>query len=440
LNLPRRLAGAGALALLVLAFNAAPAAAAPARTVRDRWSAPFHLAGPTSLDLLPSTLAFAPSSGATVGFATQDEDNPADSEAFTVTRSAAGRVGRVQPVAGSQQILDLAYDGTTLKLLAASAGNGGACCSTAQVVSVDARGRRSARAVTSALSGATVGRLLVLPRHVIVAVLAAANGVWVERAPVRGGHAPGPAHQLLSGVPTTLAAADLSGGRSVVAWTSSPRPALEPPRTIMTAFGSATTAPRSPRVAWSVSAGHEIDELQLSGGSPMGTAAWVESWFDRAGAFHSEVVVADLEPPVRPKPFPVSGRFASGVSLASDDRGDQTVTWEACDPLADCRVEAVSRRAGARFGAVRALGAIDASQAPVAAVAPDGEAVVGWISNGHVFAAEQPRAGAGFAPVHKVSGTSYASDLTLGFAPDGTALAAWTEGSVASSVVGAVLR
>jgi hypothetical protein len=406
----------------------------------DHWGRPFQLAPPMSLDLMPASLAFAPSGAAAVGFGAQDEDNPANSEAFTVVRSARGRVGRVATVAGAQQILDLAYDGKTLKLLTATGPSGQTCCTTAQVVSIDARGRRSVRTVTDARSGAAMGQLLVLPRHVTVAVLAAENGVWVERAPERGGHVPGQAHQLVAAVPSVLSATGLSGGRSLVAWTATTGAAAPPPGSIMVARGSSTTGPHSPAAALRIPPGHGFDEVHVTGGSTYGTAAYVESWFDRAEVFHSEVAVADLKSPVRSKPFPISGRFASGVSLASDDLGDQMLAWQACDPLGGCRVEAVSRRAGGKFGRVTALGAVDAGEPPVAAVAPDGEAVVGWISNGHVFADEQPRPGARFAGVHRVSPTNYASSLNLGFAPDGTALAAWTQGTLNSSVVGAVLR
>ncbi len=187
-------------------------------------------------------------------------------------------------------------------------------------------------------------------------------------------------------------------------------------------------------------AGHAIDELQVAGGAADGTAAWVESWFDRAGNFHSEVAVADLKPPVRGKQLSIPRRLASGISLAADDRGDQMLAWQACDGLGACRVEAAGRRAGGRFGAPSALGAVDASEPPVAAVAPSGEAVVAWISNGHVFAVQQPRPGARFAPVHRVSATNYASSLALGFQPEGTAVAAWTQGTLNSSVMGATLR
>jgi hypothetical protein len=387
-------------------------------------------------DLLPADLAFSAAGGAAVGFGAQDEDDPADAQVFRVVRSARGRLGRVQPVAGAQQLLDLGYDGSTLKLLTGSAPSGQTCCTSASIVSVAADGRQSERAVTDSLAGATLGRLLVLPHHVTVIALAAENGVWVARTDSRhrslGARALTPAGAL----PEALAATTLPGGRSLVAWTATDRPAASPPRAIFVAGGSETGMPGPPRVELTVPRGHEIDELQVAGG----TVAYLESWFDRAGAFHSQAAAADLKPPVRPRTFAVAGGLAAGLSLAANQTGDRMLAWKTCDALGACRVRAAGRPAGRRFGSIQKLGAIDASQSPVTAVAPHGEAVVAWIANGHVFAAEQPRPGLAFARVQKLSKTDYAYDLTLGFAPTGTAMAVWTQGTLNSSVMAAILR
>ena len=438
----------GARTWIVAAVALIGGMALPGPAQADRWGAPFRLAGPLPVDLLPAELAFAPTGQVAVGFGAQDEDNPSDSQALMVTRSARGQTGKVHTVSGAQQILDLAYDGSALKLLTASSPSGQSCCTTAQAVSL-AGGHTSAQTISGAIFGATVGRLLVFARHVTVVALGSMNGVWVQRSPAAGGRAPGPARRLTAATdqPTTLTAAALSRGRSLVAWTANAGPAAPGPRALVVARGSQTSAPQSPRTALRVPANHEIDELDAAGGSQVktggpaeGTVAYVESWFDRAGAFHAQVAAADLKAPVRPRAFPIAGRLASGVSLASDARGDQVLAWKACDSFGGCRAEAVGRAAGRRFGAVTGLGAVDASESPVAAVAPNGEAVVGWVANGHVFAAEQPRPGARFAPVHRVSATNYATGLTLAFAPRGGALAAWTQGTLNSSVMAATLR
>ena len=68
----------------------------------------------------------------------------------------------------------------------------------------------SQRTVTEKIAGPTMGQLLILLRHVTVAAVAAGNGVWVERAPVRGGHRPGPARRL------TIAAASRQRRTAVV--------------------------------------------------------------------------------------------------------------------------------------------------------------------------------------------------------------------------------
>jgi hypothetical protein len=208
----------------------------------------------------------------------------------------------------------------------------------------------------------------------------------------------------------------------------------------MIARGSPTAAPHSPHAAVTVRSGHEIDELAVAGGSAAGTAAYVESWFDRAGAFRSQAVVADLVRGARRRAFAVVGGLAAGVSLAADARGDLVLAWKTCDQLGACRVRVAARPADKGFSAPVGLGRIDPSQSPVAAVAPSGEALVGWVSGGHVFAADQSRAGVRFGPVERVSATNYAADLTIAFARGAGALAAWTQGTLNTSVMAARLR
>jgi hypothetical protein len=95
------------------------------------------------------------------------------------------------------------------------------------------------------------------------------------------------------------------------------------------------------------------------------------------------------------------------------------------------------RGARRRFSSQQ-LSAVDASQTPAVAVAPTGEALLGWVSQGHVFAAEARPGASQLGPARIVSRTGFAADLTLAFGPARQALAAWTQGTVAQSVMGAV--
>jgi hypothetical protein len=397
--------------LILLAATFALAAATPAPA--DSWGAPQRLAGPLSLDLAPARIAFSPGGAAAVGFGAQDEDHPAEARALVVSRSAHGLLASARRVPGAREILDLSFDGRALELLAGSAPAGLACCSSAGLELAGGRGQTIIRT----LAGATVGRLLVLPRHVTMAVLGTARGVWVWQSSGGGARRLSPA----AAAPQTLAAEVLPGGRPAVAWSTAGARTLS-----LWSMGA-------PRAAITLPRGHAIDELGLAGG----TLAWVESWLDAAGSYHSVVAVADLARPAHPRAFPVAG-LAAGLWLAANARGDELLAWKTCDAAGACTVRAVSRPARRRFGAVQTLAPIDASQAPAAAVGPHGAGLVGWIQAGHVYAAAQPRAGGSFADPRQVSATQYAADLALGSAPNGAALATWTQGTLATSVMAAI--
>jgi len=435
-----------ALAAALWLGSAAPAPA-------DTWSAPFRLAEPVSIDLLPAQIAFAPSGGAVIGFGEQDEDQPAAAQALIVSRPEHGRLAKPRPVPDAQAILDAGFDDGTLVLLTGTSEAGQACCSSASVIAY-AGGRfgRPQTVTGTLLAGATVGRLLVLPGHVKLAAIGTAAGVWVAQSGRAGGLTRPRRLTAASASAQTLAASALSGRRSVVAWTASTgRPGAPNPRAIELAYGSATRAPSRPRAAVVAARGHEVDELQLAGG----TLAWVESFYDGRGAYHSTVFAVDLSRAAgRPRPFAVSGQ-AAGLSLAADARGDALLAFKACGQPGVCTVYAAGRAAGGRFDAPLALGSIDASQAPAATVGASGEGLVGWIARGHVYAADRPpsarlsrtaggasprRGSSPFARARLVSAANYAADVTLAFSPSGGALAAWTQGTLNPSVMGAVYR
>jgi hypothetical protein len=263
--------------------------------------------------------------------------------------------------------------------------------------------------------------------------------VWTELTGKKGRPAPARLLTPKAAAPQTLGATVLRANHTVLAWTAAapPAPSTAGPAAIMVANGTARRAPRRPRPAVKVAAGHQIDELAVGQGSSQGTLAWIESWSDSAGHLHSMAVVADLGRHIRARTFEIPGLLASGLSLAADPSGAQVMAWKVCDLSGTCRVETAVKDRGRRFGQPISLGRIDPTAAPAAAVSPQGEGLVGWIDRGHVLAAARDRRARAFAPTRVVSRTSSAMDLTLGFGPSG-ALAAWSEGTFTETVMGAV--
>jgi hypothetical protein len=429
------LAAARSAAITTLAVTALSGLGAPAAAAAG-WGRPFRLAQPQTTDLTPARIAFSATGEAAVAFGTQAEDNPALSSAFVASRSPQGRLGAPRAVPAAKQVLDLAFDGAALELLTGTASAANTCCDS--VGAVELKGGRFARTRTlvSKLTGATLGLLSGSPPAPLLAAVATDRGVWVAQSSSGDRFAATRRLTAAAAMPLTLAASSLPSGQTTVAWTASDAGENAPTR-IFTASTSALGAPRGSHLAFTVGAGHQIDELGLAAASARATAGWIESWFDRGGAYHAQVVVADLGTGTRARAFAVPGQLASGLTIAGDASGDQVVAWKACDATPSCSVRAALRRAGQRFGAPVRLGAIDADQDPAAAISSSGSALVGWIDNGHVLAAARsPRARA-FAAARLVSGTSYAADLALAFGPTGQALAAWTQGTFAPDLVGA---
>jgi hypothetical protein len=427
-------------AVALLAVSLALAVTAPAQA---GWQAPFRVAGPYSLDVLPPHLAFSASGQTGFGFAVQNEDHPPSSQAFSALSSKSGKPGAPVRVPDAQQVLDLAFDGSNLTLLIGTSQARRPCCSSARLVTVAGDKPQRPRTVIRRLTGATVGQLLALPGGRLLSTVATAQAVWTELTGDKGQPAAARLLTPASTAPQTLSATTLRGNRTVVAWTAAagpPAPSSVGPSTIVVADGSAKRAPRRPRVAVTVPAGRQIDELTLGRGSGAGTVAWIESWTDSAGALHSAAVVADLGRHIHARSFEIPGLLASGLSLAGDPSGAQALTWKVCDLAGSCRVQAVVKDAGEGFGQAIALGPIDASQPPAAAVSGHGVALFGWVSHGHVLAAARGRRARRFAPTRVVSGTDSAMDLTLGFGSGNTAMAAWSQGTPSEMVMGAVFK
>jgi hypothetical protein len=421
--------------MLGIAGAAAPAANA------SGWGRPFRLAPPYTTDLTPATVAVGSAGQAAAAFSAQDEETPAVSNPYVAMRSAGGRVAPPQAVPRAQLVLDLAFRGRALELLTGNSETGKSCCSTVQASSLASGGSGRPQTLVSKLAGTTTGSLTQLPSGSLLAMIATDRGVWVAQA--RSGGRFGPARRLtsVSAMPWTVAATADARGRTVVAWTSTSGQQGEiAPNQIVAAAGSERSAPAGSRTVFTAASGRAIDELALAPAASAITGGWVESWFDRRGAYHSQVVVSDLAAGSRGRVFSVPGQTPSALVIAGNGRGDELAAWKSCVSSGTCTVTVSVRRAGKPFGPARRLGSIDPGQSPAAAVAPDGDGLVGWIASGHVYAAERRPGAVGLRATRIVSSTAYASGLTLAFGPSRTALAAWIQGTLAPDVVGAVFR
>ncbi len=422
------LASAGALALAALA----PASALAA------WDSPFRFAQPVSLDILAPRIAFSASGAAAVSYSVENADNPSQSHSYVAWRSARGRRSEPQRIPSSQEILGSDFNGSTLELLSGTSPSKEGCCSSVAVRSLSSRGTLGhPQRLVSKLTGATSGRLLSLSNGMFAAI-ATGRGVWVSQSPSRGSF--GPVHLLTSGDarPQAMRAAELDDGGAIVAWTETNR-STGPyaARQIFVATGAATSAPARARALVTVAKGHSIDELGLVGSGRQPALAWIESWYDGNGNYRSQVVVADISHPGQRRRIAVHGTIASGLAFVANGAGKQVLSWRTCTFKGSCTARAEARASGGRFARDSRLGSIDAAAVPTAAVASRGEALVGWIADGHVLAADLRAHARRFAAAETVSATHYAADLTLGFAPTGDAIAVWSQGTLAPDVMGA---
>ncbi len=427
-----------AVAALAGACMLAVAGAVPAAADASGWSRPFRLTSPYSTDLTPASVAVAADGTAAAGFSVQDEDQPAVSHPFVAMRSSGGKVSSPRSVPSAQLVLDMTFAGSTLKLLTAGSESGKPCCSTVQAVSLANGKLGRPQTLVGKLTGATIGNLTTLPSGRLLATIATDRGVWV--AQTRPGSGFGNTHRLTAGsaMPWTVAASADARGQTVVMWIATHGQQGEiAPTQIVAAAGSERAAPGNARTVFTASAGRSIDELALGSAGSAVTGGWIESWFDR-GEYRAQVVVSDLAASSRGRVYSVTGQTPSGLQIAGNGRGDQIITWKLCGSSGTCTVAAAVRRRGGQFGAAQNLGSIDPGQSPVAAVASDGDSLVGWISSGQAYVAERRPSDSRLGARRAVSSTTYASNLALAFGPGRTALAAWTQGTLAPDVVGAV--
>jgi hypothetical protein len=427
--LTRAGAGSGAAcAAWLLALVLAPACWAG-------WSRTVRLSGPQGLDVQPPEVALGHNGAAAVAFGVQDEDNPAFSDAFTLTGTPAAGFTRPRRVPGALAVLAVEYDPSgALEELTGTSRPGLQCCATAAVRPWPGRGRPTT--LVRGLTGTTDGQLVPLENGQLLAAVATQRGVWVAQS--RAGRFAAARRVHFGGALTDLAAAALPRGGGLVAWATASGGYGAGARRILVSW-TATGSPSPAQVAVTVPVGHTVDELALAPGTRTPAVAWIESWYDARGARHSVAQVRDIGG-ARVRTISQPFELASDLTLAGDGAGDQVLAFDGCSAAGTCVARAAIRRARGGFGPPQRLGAIDPSQAVAATVTGAGAVLVGWVGSGHVVAAEAGPRWVRFGRARTISSTNYGSDLTIAPGPRNTAFAAWTQGTFSPIVVGSWFR
>lgn len=423
------------LVLIVCGLGLSPA------TAWAGWTRPFALTPPGTLDRLPAQLAIAPSGASGAAFSILDVDTPGSAQAYLVQRSAPGTVGSPRAIGGAREILALGYSSRGLELLTGGSPAGLDCCSTVGTARVGAQGVPSgAQTLVGGLTGATLGELVPLAHGRQLAAIASERGVWVSESGTGGRF--GTARRLTGSAesPQALSAAPLDGENAVVAWTAAAGPAgFADPRSIFYAMASHRSAPHTAQTLLRAPAGHHVEELVVAGRAKRATAAWIDSSFDRRGAYHAQVRAADFAAHPSVRDFAATGGLPAGLSLAADPAGAQALSYETCRADGGCTVWVTTRGPASPFQAVTALGAVDAGQSPALSVSRSGRVIVGWIRGGHPVAAVGSAGHGRFGAVRSLSPTVYAYDIAVADGPRG-GLAAWTQGTLHPSLVAAGYR
>ena len=375
------------------------AALAPGGAAAAGWSAPFHLAGPFAGQATRTIASLASSGELLAGFSVFHVDDPAVSQGWLATRPKHGRAAPPRGLRGVAQVLDVTFDRRRPVALGVAG---------TEAVLVDGASRRTLRAV---LDGPALGRLEPQAGGRILAAVASAGGVWEGS----GGRT-----RLLGGRTSTalsLASARTAGGRTGLAWL---------------VHGRAMLASPSTQVALVAGRGHALDGLALAPDGKRFTLAVVESWVDRRG-YHSVVRIGRTT-------FAAAGEAASDVTLAGDARVAQVLAFEGCERSGRCWVQVAYRSRGGRFSAPVRVGTVDPGEAPAAAVSSGGNAVVGWVYRGRVYAVRRAPGAAGWGPARRLDRTPYASGLSLAGGARSEVAAVWVQGTVSPEVMGAELR
>jgi hypothetical protein len=413
----------------VLAAAALPSAA------QAGWGRTLRLDGPQPRDILPAQIGFSAAGAAAIAFGVENVDDPVSSTAFAAVRAPSGHVGRARRIPGAREPLAVTYDGSRLALLTGTAPRHSVCCATAQVVVAAGAGHRAQRAtLVRGLTGDTEGQLLAIAHGGLMAALSTQRGVWVAQA-AAGRLLPSATRLASDGAPQDLVAAPLAAGGAAIAWSTDLGGGEIAPRRIEIALGSPTRPPHDQHVAVVVPAGHSVDELALAAGTPDPTLAWVESWFDPRGDYHSRVEVAPARSGAREHAVSPADELASELSFAAGPSGRQVLAWVGCRSAGKCVARAASRpRAAAPFGRAQRLGAADGAQGTGAAVSDRGQALVGWIDDGNVTVSTRAPTAKPFSRARAISRSGTDADVMIAFGPGRVALAAWTQGTLAASL------
>jgi hypothetical protein len=367
-------------------------------------------------------------------------DTPGQSQAYAVTRRAGGAVAAPRQLGSAQQTLALGYDGAALELVTGTGGSRRSCCTSAQAVQITAGGvLQRPRTLVGGLAGATQASLLTLGNGSMLAAVATERGVWV----VQSAHSNrfGAQHRMTAAgqLPQALSAAWLGGQSTIVAWTAALGPTT-PARSINYALGTKSGAPHRVQTLLTVPAGHRIDDLAVARRGSGATAAWVESWFDGRGAFHSVVRAADVAATPGVRTLSSADASASGLEFASDPAGDQAVAFKTCRQNGSCTAHAAVRGASSSFGRTVSFGALDPSESPATAVGPHGRTIVAWVRGGRPMAVAGAAGTGRFGAAQALSSSLFAYDMTVAFGPGRDAVAAWSQGTLNPSEVGAPYR
>jgi len=442
----------GAIAALLSGFGAPGALARGAAFGR-----PVRLAA-SALESSSPVAAFAPGAVPAVAFSFFDPDRPARAQAWLALLRGDGRAAGARALHGAAAVLDAASYGGALQLLVA--GPAGRCCTAVSLHPAARRGLGRGPVLVRDRAGGYIGSLVAAGRG-LLAVVADTAGVWAAQA--RSGTRFGPAHRLTgrAASPETALAAPLAGGRTLVAWAGADASyGTGPVDTIDLAAGTATRPP-IPVASHTLASGHVVDELALTPGPPLPALAWIEGFYDSAGAFRTELVAADYAPRLRPRVLAGGGTSPggggaspggggaspgggaaplSGLAGAGDGTGDELLAYKSCDAAPICRLFVIARRAGGGYGTPVGLGTIDAGTTPALVVAAGGAAVVGWIDHGQVRLMRRsgPRGSFGHGQTRHVRG-ALASGLTLAAGPGGRVLAAWLERGAGTAVYASLL-
>jgi hypothetical protein len=421
------------------------------------WSRPAELSAPTSLSVLNTQVASSPTGAAAVSFNEVNLDAQQNASAFVALASPHGAFGAAGAVPGVQEILAIAYTGSTLELLTASGPPRQPCCSVVQVIRRAAgSGFGPPQTLVTGAGGGTSGRLVPLSNGRMLAVIAAPERLWASEA--RGAGRFGPVHGLTpeGSAPAAVAVTGTVGGGSAVVWTQGAAQDM---------FGASAgpgSTPSRRHTLLAAPTGHAIDGVQLVSGPAGLTVGWTEDYNDASGAYHAQAMASDLvslSKPLAPRALSAPADIASELALATDGNGEEVATWEVCSPsslacslqskvrnneVVASKVKKKKKKAKlppARwFGPVSNLGSIDPGQSPALTTASDRESLLGWIAGGDVVIAELPPGATHVGTTRRHLSGGLAADLALDFGPSGAAVATWTQGTYAPDVFASVLR